>query len=126
MSDTIYAKLKPIAKAHLKAYEADFYTHDKHTCRMMKAGETWVWVCRDHGTHLQIINGPADAEWLTMQDLALSWDMLDALRDMGDAIKAVCLIETTAPRHGTVTRLDSIPPRPAALVGVEHGKKLFS
>ena len=124
---TIFSQLRPIAEEFLTGYRDDFFVHDKKTLRTLcKPGESYIWVCRETGTHLQIVNAPEDSG-VDMGDLAWSWDMLDAVRGMGDAVKAVYSVEMLGPRqHGQITKLDAIPPRPAALVGVAHGKKIFA
>jgi len=124
MDKTLYIKLKPVADAHLVNYREDFTKHDKRTLNMSKPGDVFVWVCRENGTHMQQINARED-RGITVEALTLSWDLLDALRDMVE-VRAIYMVECLSPMRGQVTKLDTIPARPEALRNVHNRLPLFA
>lgn len=124
MPDTLFAKLRPVAQKNLDAYAEDFFTHDKRSLRIAKPGSTYIWVCRPTGTHLALTNAPEGE--VTREDLALSWDLLDALRDFpAETVKAIAVVEVTSPQRGSVTWIKAIPARPEALRGVHNKRQLL-
>ena len=115
--NTIYQKLKRIAKPVVKSYQTDLTCHDRADLAHMQTGDVSVWVPREMGTHLIHVKQHDDTpshETRTQVSRALMW--FDAITKQGETSRDYdemqwYLLESTSGRYGHVCAIDAAAAR---------------